>query len=274
MATLVQIVGEVLQVLGAVTTGDTTPKELKSDLAGLLWTRLAGTTSGGEAKEIAVDDDGQIKLAGTLDLDPEVGIDVDGDPVAEDNPLPVRASNGTSFIALALDATVQAVVDALAGGLPAALGSQAADDSLGVALSTEDATALGSVAQEAGGNLDAIAASLVTIAARLGPGTHVGSSALEKSHVISNAACTLRSAKVINTGADAWLMVFDAASLPTNGTAPDRTPVLVQASSTDGDTWQGGTALDTGCVLALSSTVDQLTLVASDVAWFDAEIDS
>lgn len=108
--------------------------------------------------------------------------------------------------------------------------------------------------------------------ALLGPGTNAHSSAYEKSKVVSAVACTLRSAKAINkSGSDAWLMIFDAAALPANGTLPSRTPVLVPAGSTNGDVWQGGTSLATGCVLALSSTVDDLTLIAGDDGFFDAE---
>ena len=105
------------------------------------------------------------------------------------------------------------------------------------------------------------------------PSTHVGSSALEKSHVISTAACRMRSVKAMNSGgADLWLHVFDAAALPSNGTAPDRTPIPVPAGDVNGDTWEGGTALASGCVAALSSTLATLTLVGSNVGWFDAEI--
>ena len=39
------------------------------------------------------------------------------------------------------------------------------------------------------------------------------------------------------------------------------------------DEWQGGTALTTGCVLALSSTLATLT-IAGAVGWFDAEVRS
>jgi hypothetical protein len=110
---------------------------------------------------------------------------------------------------------------------------------------------------------------------KIAVGTHVGSSALEKRHIVSNAACTLRSAKAINSGmADLYLFVIDAAALPGDGATPSRIPIPVPAGSVNGDVWQGGTALSNGCVLALSSTLATLTLVASDVGWFDAEINT
>jgi hypothetical protein len=106
------------------------------------------------------------------------------------------------------------------------------------------------------------------------PGTHVGSAALEKSHVISTAPCAVRYVKALNSGAGAaWLHVFDLAALPSNGTAPDRTPIPVAAGSVNGDTWgDRGTPFAVGCVVALSSTLDTLTLIAGSEAWFDAEV--
>ncbi len=144
---------------------------------------------------------------------------------------------------------------AILAALPATLGTKSAATSLAVALSTEDT------------------AKLTSILARLSPGTHVGSSAREKSHIVSAAPCVLRSAKVgSNHTVDLWLMIFDAVSNPGNGTAPNRAAVLVEAGTSNGDKWEGGTTLAVGCFVALSSTSDTLTLVGSDVGWFDAEI--
>ncbi len=107
----------------------------------------------------------------------------------------------------------------------------------------------------------------------LGPAAHVGSGALEKSHVASAVPCTLRSAKALNnSGSDLWLFVLDAAALPGDGATPSRIPIPVPSGQVNGDTWQGGTALATGCVLALSSTLATLTLVATTDGWFDVEI--
>ena len=102
---------------------------------------------------------------------------------------------------------------------------------------------------------------------------NVHSSAAENSHVVSGKPCRLVSAKVTNTGdTDLWLQVFDAKELPEEGTACDRTPVFVPAGLPNGDTWDGGTALAKGCVVALSEDRDTLTLPASDVGRFDVEV--
>lgn len=105
------------------------------------------------------------------------------------------------------------------------------------------------------------------------PATFVGSSALEKSHVASATPCNLRSAKALNTSASTvYMMVFDSATLPANGTAPSRIPIPIASGDVNGDVWQGGTIMSTGCVVALSSTLSTLTLVATSCGWFDCEV--
>lgn len=104
--------------------------------------------------------------------------------------------------------------------------------------------------------------------------THVGSSALEASHVVATAARSLYRAACLNSsGVDLWLFVLDATILPADGAVPSRTPIPCPAGSIGIDEWQGGTALTTGCVLALSSTLATLT-IAGAVGWFDAEVRS
>lgn len=96
-----------------------------------------------------------------------------------------------------------------------------------------------------------------------------------KSMVVSTAPCVLRRATATNdSDAAMWLMVFDLAALPVNGTAPDRTPIPIAAGSINGDDWAaaGGTQFVNGCVVALSSTVATLTLIATDEGFFDSEI--
>lgn len=106
----------------------------------------------------------------------------------------------------------------------------------------------------------------------LTPGTNVHSTALEKSHVISAGACTLRSIVATNTGAaDAWLHLFDLTALPANGTVPDRAPIPVPAGSPQGWSSVQGSSFAVGCVAALSSTLGTLTLIAASEALFDAE---
>jgi hypothetical protein len=104
------------------------------------------------------------------------------------------------------------------------------------------------------------------------PLTNIHSPALEASHVLSAAPCKVRSVKAINTGVTtAYLMLFDAAALPADGTAPSRCPIPIAAGDVNGDTWEGTTAFAIGCVAALSSTVATLTVTGA-VGWFDAEV--
>ncbi len=108
---------------------------------------------------------------------------------------------------------------------------------------------------------------------RLAVGTHVSSEALGKSLVVSDRPKVLLSAKALNSsGADAWLFILDATELPANGATPSRIPIPVPAGSVNGDVWQGGTVMANGVVLAMSSTLATLTLIAGDTAWFDAEV--
>lgn len=105
--------------------------------------------------------------------------------------------------------------------------------------------------------------------------TTVASSVLEKSHVVSAAACTLVEIFGCNTGVDdLWLLAFNATSLPAADTAPSVSAVPVPAGSANGREWLRGKRFSTGCVVALSSTPEKLTLVGSNVGWFDAEVQS
>lgn len=106
------------------------------------------------------------------------------------------------------------------------------------------------------------------------PGPVLHSAAPEKSHVFAANPAVLRYVKALNVGAGAaWIHVFDATSLPANGTAPDRVPIPVASASVNGDSWgPRGTRFENGCVAALSSTAATLTLVAGDEGWFEAEV--
>jgi hypothetical protein len=104
-------------------------------------------------------------------------------------------------------------------------------------------------------------------------GTNVHSVALETNHVISAAACKVKSIKALNnSGANLWLHVFDAAALPANGTVPSRCPIPVLAGQVNGDSWPGSTGFTVGCVAALSSTLSTLTVIVAADGWFDAEV--
>ncbi len=103
--------------------------------------------------------------------------------------------------------------------------------------------------------------------------THLGSVALEKSHVVSPTPCVLRSLRAINTsGSTVYLMVFDTTSLPADGAVPNRAPVPITTNNINGADWPAGTSLSVGCVVVLSSTVATLTLVSTACGWFDAEV--
>lgn len=109
--------------------------------------------------------------------------------------------------------------------------------------------------------------------------TNSHSTSAEASHVASAAACRIYSASVTNLDSqDLWLMFFDGTSLPIDGTKSVRTPVLVPANlpgniPTNGREWSRGSKFTTGCVVALSTTPDSLT-VAGAVGLFDVEVQS
>lgn len=101
----------------------------------------------------------------------------------------------------------------------------------------------------------------------------VRSVALAASYVASAVPCVLRRATVTNTsGGTLYLHVFDATSLPSVGAVPLVSPVTVAAGTNNGNDWRPeGIAFALGCVLALSSTLDTLTIVGSDVGRFFVE---
>lgn len=150
---------------------------------------------------------------------------------------------------------------------PVVAGVECADGKIRAQQANNDGAALVSIANSA---LPSGAATSALQSAA--PLTNIHSPALEASHVLSATPCKVRSVKAINTGAaPLYLMLFDAAALPANGTAPSRVPIPIAAGDVNGDTWEGSTAFATGCVAALSSTVATLT-VAGAVGWFDAEV--
>lgn len=105
------------------------------------------------------------------------------------------------------------------------------------------------------------------------PVTPKRSDGLKASFVASAAPCILKRATVTNTSAGTlYLHIFDASSLPGVGAVPITTPVAVAAGSSNGDDWRPeGLRLEEGCVVALSSTLDTLTIVGSDVGRFFVE---
>jgi hypothetical protein len=91
--------------------------------------------------------------------------------------------------------------------------------------------------------------------------------------------CTFLRAFATNTsGSNLYLMVFDATSLPTNGTAPRIRPVLVAANSQatlDISLLQAlglyGLMLNTGLVWAASTTAGTLTADGTNSMWVTAQ---
>lgn len=107
----------------------------------------------------------------------------------------------------------------------------------------------------------------------LSPCSPVRSTALGKSYVASSVPCVVRRATVTNTsGGTLYLHVFDATSLPADTAVPLTSPITVAAGTNNGNDWRPeGVRFTLGCVLALSSTLDTLTLVGSDVGRFFVE---
>ena len=107
----------------------------------------------------------------------------------------------------------------------------------------------------------------------LSPVFPVRSAALAASYVASEVPCVVRRATVTNTsGGTLYLHVFDAAALPADTAVPIVSPVTVAAGTNNGNDWRPeGVAFAVGCVLALSSTLDTLTIVGSSVGRFFVE---
>lgn len=97
------------------------------------------------------------------------------------------------------------------------------------------------------------------------------SGALAKSAVLCTQKQSVKRVGADNTGAAiAYLMLFDATTLPANGTVPEferAIPIGQAGELVFGD---AGEVFSTGLVAALSSTAASLTLVATAVGWFQA----
>jgi len=107
----------------------------------------------------------------------------------------------------------------------------------------------------------------------LSPVFPVRSAALAASYVASEVPCVVRRATVTNTsGGTLYLHVFDAVALPGAGAVPLTSPITVAAGTNNGNDWRPeGVKFAVGCVLALSSTLDTLTIVGSSVGRFFVE---
>jgi hypothetical protein len=99
------------------------------------------------------------------------------------------------------------------------------------------------------------------------------------SRVIRAAPCTLLRAFITNTGAGTlYFMVFDATTLPSNGTTPRVRPVVLAAGAQASldmsivqalGTW--GLTLNTGLVWAASTTAGTLTVDTTNSMWATVE---
>lgn len=107
----------------------------------------------------------------------------------------------------------------------------------------------------------------------LNPCSPVRSAALAASYVASETACVVRRTTVTNTsGGTLYLHVFDAIALPADTAVPLTSPITVAAGTNNGNDWRPeGVKFTNGCVLALSSTLDTLTIVGSSVGRFFVE---
>lgn len=83
----------------------------------------------------------------------------------------------------------------------------------------------------------------------------------EASHSVAKPATWLEVVAFNNTAATAYLMIFDDATLPANGTVPDVTAIAVGAGDTVAvDVGPDGLTFTKGVTVALSSTPLSLTL--------------
>ena len=92
------------------------------------------------------------------------------------------------------------------------------------------------------------------------------------SGIISAAACTVRAVQATNrTAATIWLMLFDAAAVPADGTFP-RLPVIAVPAESTVHVPLGALECATGLVWACSSTYGVLTITAATPAVVSAEL--
>jgi hypothetical protein len=99
------------------------------------------------------------------------------------------------------------------------------------------------------------------------PGLRKSSGASAASLVVFTGPGQLLNVQCLNgAGATNTVQVFDATSLPANGTVPDMSPGSPVSVSTSqiSDFGAHGTSFNLGCVVAKSTTVGTLTIGAAD----------
>lgn len=102
--------------------------------------------------------------------------------------------------------------------------------------------------------------------------TYETGASAEASAQIHNAAADLKELRVIldpSVASIRYLMLFDAASLPINGTAPLWRGLIPPAGEMS-ETWADGLPFATGIIAAVSSSADTLTVVPTGEAYFHA----
>lgn len=108
---------------------------------------------------------------------------------------------------------------------------------------------------------------LPTVARAVAP---VASTALEASHVICAAACTLYSGQITTGGTAGFLLIFDATSAPSDGAVTPKKCVTVAANTSVGMAAVTPLSFTTGAVVVFSST-GCFTKTASATAYFSFE---
>lgn len=94
------------------------------------------------------------------------------------------------------------------------------------------------------------------------PSIAIGTSALVASRVVSTGPCKLVGVTGFSDGTAAYLMIFELAAVPANGTAAKYT-IVMDAGRNFAFQLPDAVDLD-ACCIAPSSSVDTLTLVAGN----------
>jgi hypothetical protein len=100
-------------------------------------------------------------------------------------------------------------------------------------------------------------------------------SGFENSEVVETSPPTLINAAMCNSGASVlYLMIFDSATVPGNGTAPSTMPIAVPAGSTVSFSYNDvassgfyGLGLKAGLSWAASTTAATLTVATGNASW-------
>lgn len=109
-----------------------------------------------------------------------------------------------------------------------------------------------------------------TLDALVGPLASVSSAALEVGHILNAAACSLFGFQVNTTTVSGWVMLFDAATVPADGTVAPKKWWQLGPNQTLGVEFLPALAMTTGAVVAFSTT-GPFTKTGSATATFSGE---